>query len=151
MRFTDDHGACVTATGIDAELAAVNACLWGPTDQLAGLLGELDSGLFVDPWCREVVELVHQGATTVDMPDALRARGWVGPCAPSVVLADVTAAGGRLDALAFYLGRLREGQERRRVLAQLVALADTLERPGGPARVAEVLEWGRRSRTAVGA
>ena len=127
------------------ELATVNAAVWG--NQAADLVPELRAAEFVDPWCAAVVSAVADvlpmgntapGALAMATHERLVELGHHRPRDFwQLALADVPP--GTLHALPWLLGRLEEAAERRRVMARLVALADTLERPGGPARVAELL------------
>lgn len=126
------------------EGALANAAVWGPPDQAAAMVPELRSAEVVDPWCRAVLDAVADASPLVDpTPGAMAMAVHERLVAQGIddfarlVLADVEP--GTLHALPFLLGRLDEAQERRKLRARLVALADTLERPGGPARVAEVI------------
>lgn len=134
------------------EHAVVNAAVWG--SQAPDLLDELERTELLDPWCRDVVAVVVELwrrwepgsllATVDPMEVAARveALGWRPGLSPSIVLAEVTGEGYSIEALPLYLHRLREMDQRRAVMARLVALADTAERPGGASRVAEVLGMG---------
>lgn len=90
-----------------------------------------------------VVEMIGEGEPP--LPELIHARliaaGHAREHAADVVLvpAGFEAAGCRLDGLRFHLGRLAEQVERERLERRLVALHDTLGRPGGPARVATAL------------
>jgi hypothetical protein len=128
------------------ERATVNAAVWGT--QAADLVPELRAAELVDPWCSAVVSAIADVSTMADtsQPGALALATHERLVATGIhedrdfyrlCLADVPP--GTLDALPFLLGQLDEAAQRRRVLARLVALADTLERPGGPARVAELI------------
>lgn len=131
------------------EMATVNAALWGP--DTPDHLDELAEAEFTDPWCRDVVAVlvdlwgryepgsILASVDPVAVAERVEALGWLPLTSPSIFLAEVTGAGYSLTALSQYLDQLRELAHRRRLLARLVALADTLERPGGAARVAEVL------------
>lgn len=135
---------------LSSQRTVANALLFGTqaADLRAEVLAALEAGHFTDPWCAAVAAAVVEVVSTVDAsePGALmlavhrhlvangthRERDF-----HLLVLADVEP--GTLNAVPMLLHRLAEAAERRKVLARLVALADTLERPGGPARVAEVL------------
>ncbi len=133
----------------DLEMAVVNAALWGP-DTFAHV-DELAAAEFLDPWCRDVVAVlldlfsifepgsIFARVAPVAVAERMKALGWRPLTSPSIFLAEVTGAGYSITALPQYLDQLRDLAQRRRLLARLVALADTLERPGGAARVAEVL------------
>lgn len=131
----------------DLELAVVNAAIWGL--DTSSHLDELADVEFLDPWCRDVAKVlidlwaeIEPGSRRVNplaVAEAVERLGWRPTTSPSIFLAEVTAAGYSIHALPLYLGQLREVAQRRHLLARLVALADTLERPGGPARVTEVL------------
>lgn len=129
---------------------AVNTLLFGTqaADLRPKALAAVDAGHFTDPWCAAVaaaavevvptVDITQPGALMLAVHRSLVTKGthrdrdfW------QLVMADVEP--GRLNALPLLLHKLAEAAERRRVMARLVALADTLERPGGPARVAELL------------
>lgn len=141
---TDPH----PTAALDLELATLNAAFWGGEVHL--FLDELAVAEFVDPWCRDardvLVRLQRDAEQDIvaggkvdpfDVAAELKQMGWLPILSRSVVLAEV--APGTLHALGSLLTQMAEVAERRRVLARLVALADTLERPGGAARVAEVL------------
>jgi hypothetical protein len=117
------------------------AAVLGDPRQLEDLLEELTLDLFGDPWCRDVVAALHEdyrGPTAIAVH--LARMGWRPRCsAPSFADAFLTDIGWHPEALPFYLGRLKEAADRRRVLARLVALADRLEHPGGPCRVAQLI------------
>lgn len=137
----------MTATDLRLERDAVNALMFGTQagDMVREVRSALDAGHFADPWCAAVaaavvgeVDTSEPGALMLAVHHRLVATGthrerdfW------QLCLADVKP--GTLNALPMLLHKLAEAAERRRLLDRLVALADTLERPGGPARVAEVL------------
>lgn len=136
------------ATAFLLERAATNAAVWG--DQAPDLLDELDRAVITDPWCEAVVAAVvavhRSGADTrefrhvVHVHESLVDRGVHAPSDfHQLAMVDVAEAGASIEALPLYLHLLHEAAERRTLLARLVALADTLEHPGGPERVARVL------------
>lgn len=135
----------------DLELAVVNAAVWGPDTSTH--LEELAAAEFLDPWCRDVVAVLLD-LFSIFEPGSIFARvdpmavaegverlGWRPALSPSIVLAEVTGAGHSIYALPSLLGQLRELAQRRAVLARLVGLAATLERPGGAQVVADALGW----------
>jgi hypothetical protein len=143
-------GGRMTAATI--EDLACHSLVWGPAAELAAILenGGLRADLFVDPVRKLTVEAVldltadsHQ----VDPPATCRRLMAGGTpeyeAVQAVVLPGVfEAAGCRVGGLSHWLHRLHEAAERRQVMDQLVTMANTLEHPGGPARVAAQLEKG---------
>lgn len=123
--------------GAELERTAVTAMLWGGDGQLDACRDQLHPDLFVDPWCRDVVGLLHRGHPRTGLADTLARMGWVGPCAPDPHR--LPCANGYVYALPFLLGRIAEEAHRRQVLGRLVALAYELDQPGGPERVEALL------------
>ncbi|CAN5765194.1 hypothetical protein BH23ACT2_BH23ACT2_20820 [soil metagenome] len=137
---------------VTTEDLAVHAAVWGPRPELADAIENrhLSADLFVDPIRGATVEAVlglvadsHQ----VDAPAVCRRLMDGGTpeydAVQAVVLPGVfEAAGCRTGGLGHYVHRLHEAAERRRIMDQLVTMANTLEHPGDPARVAARLEKG---------
>lgn len=126
------------------ERFAVNAAVWG--HQGPYLLVELADAVILDPWCTAVRDAVVDSLTAGTPTGAALVHDVVrradGVSLAEVILADVTEAGGRLDALPWYLGRIAEDHQRRALGLVLAGLVDSLGHPGGLDRVARVLHRG---------
>lgn len=133
-----------------AELAAIEVLVWGDPEATidAYEAGTIRPEHFADPDRRTVaevvVELIDAGVppSPVGVHDRLLALGWSQEAATAAVLnrGGFEAANHRLDALDCRLAVLADEHDRHRLRVKLSALADTLDRPGGVERVAEVLE-----------
>lgn len=148
--WSASHNAATKAqntAGVNLELEVTNAAIWGPPAQAVDLAAEIRAAEVVDQWCSAVLqasaEVAHwvddtPGALALAIHDHLVDTGTHRPGDFwQLALADVD--NDRLSALAFLLSRLDEEAHRRKVLARLVALADSAEHPGGPERVAKLL------------
>lgn len=134
---------------LTAERQAVHSLVWGDHDVLADEIdaGHLVAGYFVGPAHRAVLAAVLDlvAERTIPAPaaihDRLVATGWRPAAATDAVLCAGTYAPwtGQLRRLPGYLELVAEDHERRRMRERVVALADQLDRSGGPARVAAEL------------
>jgi hypothetical protein len=116
----------------DIERAILACLLWGPRP-VSTAVDTIDVEAFTDPVTRSLVLVAlehpdvdhlwtHARETGISAEDlTARVTHWLPPR--------------QREGLAYYVDRLNEAADRRRVRAELLRLADTLERPGGPDRV----------------
>lgn len=132
-----------------AESQAVHAVVWGEPEVL---FDEIDAGHlvaehFTEPAHQAVIEaVIHLVAveaipTPAGIHEHLIGVGWTTDDAVAAVLMPGAFAPwtGQLWRLPLYLAEVAEQHHRRLMRTRVVILADQLERPGGPARVAAAL------------
>lgn len=144
----DDHHRTDTPRQV-AELAAAHDLAgWNPDAVIdAYEHDEIVPAHFTNRAFRMLAEMVIAMITNAVPPtpalirDHLVADGWLPRDAAELVLVPggFEAAGYRLDGVRYHLHQLAEHVERERLERRLVALHDSLSRPGGPARVAAVI------------
>ncbi len=128
---------------------ALHAALWGEPDDV---LDAIDRGTwrlqhFTDPTERTTATAILDLVLAGEVPEvaavhaALVAKGIDQPTAAAMVTLSgaFEAAGCLRGGLHHFLHILAEDQTRAVVMARLVALADAVDRPGGPERVAVAL------------
>jgi hypothetical protein len=140
----------MTAHDRDLELATLDAVLHSTqtVDLATELRAAVEAGHLTDPWVAAAVaaaldvlddvDTTTHGALMLATHERLVAIGThADRDFGRLVLPEVDTA--TLNQLPMLLGQLEEAAARRKVMARLVALADRLEHPGGPARVAELI------------
>lgn len=117
----------------EIERAILTCLLWGPEAQSEALAHTIDVAAFADPVTRSLVAVAVEDPTVAAMWTHAKAAG----IPPEDLTKRVTAwlPPRQRDGLGYYVDKLHEARDRREVRAELVRLADTLERPGGPDRV----------------
>ncbi|CAN5618880.1 hypothetical protein BH10ACT1_BH10ACT1_19890 [soil metagenome] len=130
------------------ERAAINAALYGV--QAMAYLNELKAVGWTDPWCAKVAAALvdvlrrstsrrYEHGVLADLVRRELIRNGHCDLVDGLPLVDVTLAGGSVHGLGIYLAEIAEAAQRERLRLELVRLADALDRPGGPARVAEMI------------
>jgi hypothetical protein len=116
----------------EIERAILCCLLWGPR-AASTAADAIDVEAFTDPVTRSLV------LAALERPDV--AHLWTRAREVGISPKDLTARvtywlpPRQREGLAYYVDRLNEAADRRKVRAELLRLADTLERPGGPERV----------------
>jgi hypothetical protein len=128
---------------------AIRTMVWGDAEQVLDAIdaGALVPDHFADPCHHRTAQAVLGLVCAGQVPTygavigELLAQGLNGEAVANAVVPDgsLDAADYRLDGLAHWLHRVTEDHLRRLTMQRLLGLANTLERPGGPAQVAEVL------------
>lgn len=136
---------------MSTERVALHTALWGDLEATldAWEAGQLHPDRFQNPTHRSVLAAMSAVIESGQAPDPWRVirhlidvDGW--PQARAVDAVNLPgafeAAGWRLDGLEHHLFELDRDQQRDELEQRLVALADSLHRPGGVARVAALLD-----------
>lgn len=135
---------------LNPEHGAINAAVWGP--HAHAYLDELEAAVFLDldPWWSATRDAVVKILRTQDVlgigfdPGILASQvaeelDQEGHDFTRLGMSAVTAAGGRVHALGIYLQAMAECQLRARLRGDLARMAEALDRPGGPQRVAKLI------------
>lgn len=133
----------------DLEALALHSALYDEPEPVLAAIddGTFSAALFVDPIGRATAEAIIDVVLAGSVPEPhvvaveLECTGLGRAAARDAVLLVGTfqAAGCRCGGLGHYLFKLAEERDRRDLELQLLAMAETLHKPGGPARVAELL------------